>query len=493
MLAGAQRAGKLKKKLRGKTASLVLPLEVEVENFMNMTQALTAPSFQLGGKLLFFGLSMVLFVGAFSIYLSLKIALMLLLILLLHEGGHLLAMRLTGHTNLSMLFIPLFGGVAMGSPRKVPPYKKIIALFAGPLPGVILAAIGLQLVLQSGFPFKQLHPDLLMALILLAVINYFNLIPIQPLDGGQIFNLIIFSRLAFLQAAFTVLSIVGLVILGVLLQAPLLFLLAVVVMLGFRQNLRQRRLFEKVKTMTANQPQQTEQETVAAIFKEMQKPSFANMSFAKKFSMARYVDDQLFSLSASLGTTIATLAVYTIAFLLPVYFYYGTPLHLFLSGKDICLEARRIQMPAGEYVAAERFLLQKNKKFSAELFPIPRLCFSPNPAAFSKNESVLVIGRLWRLFGAPLKALNGYFYPILDRQSGLEFQVSMEYVMPNYAVPFLSLEKSLPILLRFGKMLNTIKPADFQLEFKSFGTTIRLGCQNGQPFWDAPQAEEKEE
>jgi hypothetical protein len=264
-------------------------------------------------------------------------------------------------------------------------------------------------------------------------------------------------------------------------------------MLGFRQSLRQRLLLANVKKVTANQPSPAEREAVAAIFKEMQKLPFANMSFAKKFSMARYVDDQLFSLPASLGTTIATLAVYTSVFLLPVYFYYATPLHLFLSGGDICSQTRHIQLPAGERVAAERFLLQKNRKFAAESFPIPRLCLSQNSAVFDRNESVLLIGRLWRLFGAPPRAVNGYFYPILDRQSGLEFQVNMENFIPSYTVPFLSLEKSLPILLRFEKMLNAIQPADYQLEFKHFGTTTRLGCQNGQPFWNAPQIEESEE
>jgi Zn-dependent protease len=109
--------------------------------------------------------------------------------ILLHEFGHIWMGQLFGSFGHIVLYS--FGGLAIGS-RDVPwRWQRILVSFAGP---------GIQLLLWGGLwalvrsPWSPLSPGLnpilLLTLILLIEVNLFwpllNLLPIWPLDGGQI-------------------------------------------------------------------------------------------------------------------------------------------------------------------------------------------------------------------------------------------------------------------------------------------------------------------
>ena len=57
-------------------------------------------------------------------------------ILLFHEFGHYVAMRVFGYQDLRMFFIPLFGAAVSGRHYNVPGWKKAIVSLAGPVPGI---------------------------------------------------------------------------------------------------------------------------------------------------------------------------------------------------------------------------------------------------------------------------------------------------------------------------------------------------------------------
>src|SRR5215472_10785981 len=113
----------------------------------------------------------------------------LFLIVLLHEYGHALACRqVVGVANQIVLW-PL-GGVAYVSPPPRPG-ATLWSIAAGPLVNVVLFPIFQILVRASrvaGLPASQ-H-DLFRLLQAIFYINFallvFNLLPIYPLDGGQI-------------------------------------------------------------------------------------------------------------------------------------------------------------------------------------------------------------------------------------------------------------------------------------------------------------------
>ncbi|UCH94406.1 MAG: site-2 protease family protein, partial [Candidatus Aminicenantes bacterium] len=244
MISGLKKITRLRGKitrLRGRAKQTDLPVELEVTNYLNTRAVFNQQIRNSSGKLFFLLLSVLLFGAAFSLILSVEWVLLLIAVVFLHEGGHLLAMRIFGYKNLRMLFIPLFGAVAMGTDKDVAPYKKVITYFAGPVPGILLAFLLLATQLNAGVALQS-SATLMTVIAVLLILNYFNLIPIMPFDGGQVFNTVIFSRFPTLQLVFNIISFTAVLLLAFILQSPLLFFVALVIFLGLRQFFTQRRI-----------------------------------------------------------------------------------------------------------------------------------------------------------------------------------------------------------------------------------------------------------
>lgn len=117
-------------------------------------------------------------------------------VLLFHEFGHALGMRLFGYKNVRMFFIPFFGAAVTGERRHVQSWKEGLVLLLGPLPGIILGLIVLVFFHTGGSPWTY------QLAWYLVFINAFNLIPFVPFDGGHFFRLMLFSRSPLIEAVF---------------------------------------------------------------------------------------------------------------------------------------------------------------------------------------------------------------------------------------------------------------------------------------------------
>jgi Zn-dependent protease len=115
--------------------------------------------------------------------------LLLFLIVLLHEFGHALACRQVGGVANRIVLWPL-GGVAFVNPP-TRPGATLWSIAAGPLVNVVLLAVlaGIGLLSRS-FGWALTWPDVYQLLRATWLINLsllvFNMLPIYPLDGGQI-------------------------------------------------------------------------------------------------------------------------------------------------------------------------------------------------------------------------------------------------------------------------------------------------------------------
>jgi Zn-dependent protease len=110
-------------------------------------------------------------------------------IVLLHEFGHALACRQVGGQANRIMLWPL-GGVAFVQPPPRPG-ALLWSIAAGPLVNVVLFPVTVLAVgFASSAGLGNANPDLVRFLFSIAVINFgllvFNLLPIYPLDGGQI-------------------------------------------------------------------------------------------------------------------------------------------------------------------------------------------------------------------------------------------------------------------------------------------------------------------
>lgn len=113
----------------------------------------------------------------------------LFLIVLIHEFGHALACRQVGGSSDQIVLWPL-GGVAYVAPPPRPG-ATLWSIAAGPLVNVILLPVLYGLVvLDSRSGGRLAHPDLHNFLRTVFLMNtyllFFNLLPVYPLDGGQI-------------------------------------------------------------------------------------------------------------------------------------------------------------------------------------------------------------------------------------------------------------------------------------------------------------------
>jgi Zn-dependent protease len=106
-------------------------------------------------------------------------------IVLLHEFGHALACRSVGGEARHIVLWPL-GGVAFVRPPNRP-WPVLWSIAAGPLVNVLLMPVFIVLYLATQ---NAASPDLqrfgLTMLFINVIILAFNMLPIYPLDGGQI-------------------------------------------------------------------------------------------------------------------------------------------------------------------------------------------------------------------------------------------------------------------------------------------------------------------
>lgn len=119
----------------------------------------------------------------------------LFVIVLMHEFGHALACRSVGGRADNIVLWPL-GGIAFVQPPQRP-WPVLWSIAAGPLVNVVLVpvTVGLYIYFTGGFEIAAPRTEFHEYLFLLTFINLglliFNMLPIYPLDGGQILQAIL--------------------------------------------------------------------------------------------------------------------------------------------------------------------------------------------------------------------------------------------------------------------------------------------------------------
>jgi Zn-dependent protease len=127
----------------------------------------------------------------------------LFVLVTLHEFGHALACRQVGGRAERIVLWPLGGIAFVDPPRRAGAMLWSIA--AGPLVNVILYPI-LTYAVHAGADWRQTNLDAYNAVVLLRQINLwlliFNLLPIYPLDGGQILRAVLWFPLGQIRSLF---------------------------------------------------------------------------------------------------------------------------------------------------------------------------------------------------------------------------------------------------------------------------------------------------
>ena len=186
-------------------------------------------------------LSIALFVALGGYAWSWTFALFLVPILLFHELGHFLCMKLFDYRNVRMFFIPLFGAAVSGHNYNVPGWKRVVTSLMGPVPGIVVG-IGLGIV-----ALVQGQELLLQGALIMVIVNGFNLIPALPLDGGWVVHGLLFSRHAFLDLIFRVGAIGLLFFIGLVGGGWLLFGIGAAMLIGLPAAFHVARITDRLR------------------------------------------------------------------------------------------------------------------------------------------------------------------------------------------------------------------------------------------------------
>ena len=159
--------------------------------------------------------SMLVSVGAYALLWPWQFALGLVLLLLVHELGHVVELRRQGVPASAPLFIPFLGAVVGMKQMPKDAWKEAQVALAGP----VIGSLGAAAVWVAG---EALESELLIAIAFTGFfLNLFNLVPVVPLDGGR--------AVAAIHPALWAVGLVALVALAFVLRSGILL---VILLLG---------------------------------------------------------------------------------------------------------------------------------------------------------------------------------------------------------------------------------------------------------------------
>lgn len=157
--------------------------------------------------------TMLVSIAAYALLWGWKFAVGFVLLLLVHELGHVIELRRQGVPSSAVLFIPFLGAVVGMKQMPDDAWKEARVALAGP----ILGSFGALVTWGVG---ESLDSELLVALAFVGFfLNLFNLLPIVPLDGGR--------AVAALHPALWLVGLVGLGLLTWFRPNPILLVILV--------------------------------------------------------------------------------------------------------------------------------------------------------------------------------------------------------------------------------------------------------------------------
>ncbi|CDZ50007.1 hypothetical protein [Neorhizobium galegae] len=135
---------------------------------------------------------------------GLTISIILTLVIVLHELGHMAAYRAFGHERVRMIFVPFLGGIAIGGR----PYNSRFEVATCALMGAGMSAFVVPVVISlhdlsaAHILSSSLHEPALVFLLILGAFNLLNLLPMSQFDGGRVLRQIFPTRSLLVAGSF---------------------------------------------------------------------------------------------------------------------------------------------------------------------------------------------------------------------------------------------------------------------------------------------------
>lgn len=288
------------------TPNIEIPIEAEIDAYHLLDSYEQRPT-RRNFKLWVLLGTLILFILSFTTFIPSETLLILIGVLLLHELGHWLAMRIFGYQNTSIFFLPFFGAAASGRKEDATVTEKVIVLLAGPLPGLLLG-VALGIAMQNSGNFYY-NPTAFSGVGFLIILNLINLLPILPLDGGKVVNLLLFSHHPFTDVLFKISTVAILLFVSFTLKDPITFPLGIIIALTIPASFRSAKVMQKLRQQRLHHGQDIKS-LLPAIFQAIRQTDGKALPFSQKYRLAKDIAQRCLESRASWTTRLSLLGVY---------------------------------------------------------------------------------------------------------------------------------------------------------------------------------------
>jgi Zn-dependent protease len=200
--------------------------------------------------------------GGYAYLFSWKFAALILISLGIHEQGHVFAMRQMGIKTKGWYAIPFLGGAAVAEDQYKTYGQASYVAMMGPVWG-----LGLSIACCTAYYITGV-PMLAAAAGWMAMINLFNLAPVNPLDGGRVLAAIGFSIHKNLGFAIMILSLIASTILMFTFRAGLFGFLLVIGILELGLEYMRRRSYNKASNLYIERAEESHDRYMALAVKD---------------------------------------------------------------------------------------------------------------------------------------------------------------------------------------------------------------------------------
>ena len=146
-------------------------------------------------KYFLFFLLIIILTGNFNYFIA------YFLLLFIHELAHAFTGIILGYKLKKIVFYPLGGITIFDLPINIPLKKELLILIMGPIMQIIA-----YLILKNYFDYIKIYHYTLLI---------FNLLPIYPLDGGKILNILLNYKYNYLES-FNIVYVISIILLIIL-------------------------------------------------------------------------------------------------------------------------------------------------------------------------------------------------------------------------------------------------------------------------------------
>ena len=240
--------------------------------------------------------------AVFAVWFGWELAAVLCGVLLLHEMGHVAVMAAFGYRDRQLLFLPFFGAAALGEKRDATPAQRTMVLLAGPVPGLLVGLLCLHVFFAGGGLWW-------LALATTAlIVNYFNLLPILPLDGGRVVETLLLGRFPRAQVVFLAGGAVSLGLAAWVFRDPILTAMALALIISLRAAWAAANGL--VRARERLEPGMSTSDRVRAVFETLQDVPFAGSPPGHRERLAELIVPRLESPAVRRPAALAGALVY---------------------------------------------------------------------------------------------------------------------------------------------------------------------------------------